>query len=242
MPIKRDLTKTKNKSNNLPIYAAILIVVLVVIGAGYYLLSVSPGHSGAPSNTLTVTPNSTSGNTSNSTATTVAQNSSASYSYYLDESQAAAIAGAGGRYGSETLNQSAIKAQNLPSYYNVSGEYLVTYVLPPQNSNGLEELVYKTASPQLVYQYGLQLSSRNFNSSFLEDQGYSGINTKTNVTTGQSEYSYSSYFYNRSGSVPISFVLFISMKNDAVAFVKVQTNSTAVNVPELANETLSQLP
>ena len=214
--------------------------MLAVIGAGYYLLSGHPSHGNGSSNTLIVNPTSTSGNTSNSTATTVAQNSSAGY--YLTENQVVAIAGTGGKYSSEVLNQSAIKAQNLPSYYNVSGEYLVTYASPSQNGNGLEEAVYTTASPQLVYRYGLQSVSQDYNSSFLESQGYSDINAKTNVTIGQSEYSYSSYFYNKSGSEPAHLVLFIGVKDGAVAFVEILTNNTVINIPELANETLSQLP
>ena len=232
-------------------YIAAVIIVLIIIGAGYYVLMAH----GSPKS-----------GTSNSTQSTLSSNASANYTsngYYLTKIQAEALFGSGGSYSSSQFSRAEVRSSGLA---NITSIYNITYRSSnPTYANFTEYVVVANTTNDASYLYSIVIKefsigntgplqsfglslNKSLLSSELANYPAENLTVQFNDTERGLEYSFASFSTNLSPftrtnhSNPYNVVLFAGIKGREVVMLSVLTNSTSESFASLVNDTASQLP
>ncbi len=231
-------------------YIAAIIIVLIIIGAGYYVLMV---HGPSKPSAL------------NSTQSTSLGKAPANYSnsYYLEKTQAEALFGSGGSYSSSQFSRTEVRSSglaNITSIYNVTYRSsnpaytnFTEYVIVANTTNDASSLYsivikeFSIGNTGPLQSFGLSLN-KSLLTSELANYPAKNLTVQFNDTEMGLDYSFASFSTNLSPftrtnqSNPYTVVLFAGIKGREIVMLSVLTNSTSESFASLVNDTASQLP
>jgi hypothetical protein len=238
-------------------YAGAIAIVLLVVGSGYYFLAIHGGLQPVNTQNPTTAQQGGHGTTTALQTTTATQNSSSAEqnstvpftvikSNYISKTQAQELLGPGGAYQSGELAQ--IFLEELGGRYGLIGGNNMSYIISSPNHSALNEyaLAARNATnlyPLLLRAYVMSNSIFTLNYSHLNASGVDrNITVRFNETSNGMTYSYSSFLTQQPNATrPSQIVLLIGTKNNQIAMVNLDTNSTPVSTIELASSVSSQL-
>ncbi len=250
----KDSATSSNKSAGagsvavLPI--AVGIAALVVgLALGYAIWGTSPVHNTAVTTTIPLTTANSSSALQSTLPTTTSLQGGGAGQYYMSSAQAAALAGANGKY-SATLVPGNTFSAHAPAGYNITGVYQVYYNTSTSiSANVLNENVYLTNNSAIDYARILNSSATSlFNSTYLKANGGSNISMVRNDTVSGLKYSMVDFTYMQptilGSNAVVHGIYLIGVKGDAVATISAGTvNSTVVmDSNALINTVAGDLP